>query len=227
MKKQIPDKYSNGFEADIWSVLKIMGEFVEGYERMHKIGPCVSIFGSARFHKGHQYYEMAEKVALQLTKVGFGVITGGGPGLMEAGNKGARDGEGKSVGLTIRLPFESDANAYVDRDYLIQFNYFFARKVMLVKYAQGFVVLPGGLGTLDEFFESLTLMQTGKINAFPVVLMGKKYWQGLLDWMKQTLLAEGAISESDLDLFIVTDDAEEAVEHVTKFYQTHSLAPNF
>jgi len=225
--KTIPDKYSNSLEADIWSVFKIMGEFVEGYERMLKIGPCVSIFGSARFKEDHIYYKMAEEVAFKLTQVGFGVITGGGPGLMEAGNKGAKLGNGKSVGLTIRLPFETDANSYVDRDHLIQFNYFFARKVMLVKYAQGFVVLPGGVGTLDEFFESLTLMQTGKINRFPVVLMGKKYWEGLLVWMRETLLEEGAISGKDLELFIVTDDCDEAVEYLTQFYETHKLAPNF
>jgi uncharacterized protein (TIGR00730 family) len=225
--RPIPDKYSSAFEADIWSVFKIMGEFVEGYEKMLKIGPCVSIFGSARFKEGHEYYTMAEEVAYKLTQVGFGVLTGGGPGLMEAGNKGAKRGNGKSVGLTIRLPFESDANPFVDPDYLIQFNYFFARKVMLVKYAQGFIVLPGGVGTLDEFFESLTLMQTGKINRFPVVLMGEKYWRGLLDWMKDTLLAEGAISEEDLDFFYITDDPTAAVDHVTSFYETHKLAPNF
>jgi uncharacterized protein (TIGR00730 family) len=225
--KKIPDKYSNGFEADIWSVFKIMGEFVEGYERMLKIGPCVSIFGSARIKEDSPYYKMTEDVAQKLTEVGFGVITGGGPGLMEAGNKGAKNGKGKSVGLTIRLPFEDSANQYVDKKHLIEFNYFFARKVMLVKYAQGFIVLPGGVGTLDEFFESLTLIQTGKINKFPVVLMGKEYWKGMIDWMKNTMLAEGTISKEDLDLFMLTDDPTEAVNHITSFYETHKLAPNF
>lgn len=227
LTRKIPDKYSNGFEADIWSVFKIMGEFVEGYERMLKIGPCVSIFGSARIKEHSPYYKMTEEVAEKLTQVGFGVITGGGPGLMEAGNKGARNGKGKSVGLTIRLPFEDSANEFVDKKYLIEFNYFFARKVMLVKYAQGFVVLPGGVGTLDEFFESLTLIQTGKINKFPVVLMGKEYWKGMIDWMKDTMLREGTISEDDLDLFMLTDDPNEAVNYITSFYDTHKLAPNF
>lgn len=225
--KQIPDRYPDGFENDIWSVFKIMGEFVEGYERMLKIGPCVSIFGSARMGDNHHYYELTETISEKLSRVGFGVITGGGPGLMEAANKGARNGDGKSVGLCIRLPFEDEPNRYVDRKYLIEFNYFFARKVMLVKYAQGFVVMPGGFGTLDELFESLTLIQTGKIDPFPVVLMGKDYWSGLIKWIMDVMLKQGAISEKDLDLYKLTDDPDEAVEHITSFYKTHKLAPNF
>ncbi len=228
MTPKIPGKYTDeGFEQDIWSVFKIMAEFVEGYERLVKIGPCVSIFGSARLPIDHKWSKMAEEVAYKLTKTGFGVITGGGPGIMEAGNMGARRGDGKSVGLTIRLPFEDGANKYVDRNYHIDFNYFFARKVMFVKYAQGFVVFPGGLGTLDEFFESLTLIQTNKINRFPVVLMGRSFWQGLVDWMKESMLKEGTISSSDMDMFMLTDDPQEAVDYICDFYESNPLSPNF
>ena len=224
---QVPDKYPAGFENDIWSVFKIMGEFVDGYERMLKIGPCVSIFGSARFSQDHYYYSVTEELAFELTKLGFGILTGGGPGLMEAANKGAQRGKGKSVGLVINLPFEDKPNPYIDKKYMIDFNYFFARKVMLVKYAQAFVVMPGGVGTLDEFFESLTLMQTKKIHRFPVVLFGKDYWSGLVEWMKNTMLNQGAISESDLDLFLITDSVEAAIQYISDFYETHDISPNF
>ncbi len=226
-KNPVPDKYPSGFENDIWSVFKIMGEFVEGYERMLKIGPCVSIFGSARFPAEHHYYEVTEQIAYELTKLGFGILTGGGPGLMEAANKGAQKGKGKSIGLVIKLPFEDEPNPYIDKRYRIDFNYFFARKVMLVKYAQAFIVMPGGVGTLDEFFESLTLMQTQKIQQFPVVLFGKDYWQGLVDWMKHTMLAQGAISDNDMDLFLLTDSVEEAIRYIADFYETHDMTPNF
>jgi len=223
----IPEKYENGSENDLWSIFKIMGEFVEGYDRLLKIGPCVTIFGSARMKEGDKHYDMATKTAHEITKKGFGVITGGGPGIMKAANKGARLGEGKSVGLGINLPFEQGPNEYVDPQYLIDFNYFFARKVMFVKYAQGFIVFPGGLGTLDEFFEALTLIQTRKITRFPVILIGKDYWEGLIDWLKNTLLEQGTISPEDLNLFHLTDDYMEAVHKICEYYQKHTLRPNF
>lgn len=223
----IPDKYSTDLRNDVWSIFKVMGEFVEGYEKMFEIGPCVSVFGSARINDNSPYYKMTVEMSERLTDVGFGVITGGGPGLMEAANRGAQQGNGKSVGLTIRLPFEAGANEFVDKQHHIDFNYFFARKVMFVKYAQGFVVFPGGFGTLDEFFESLTLMQTEKIDRFPVVLMGTEYWQGLVDWIRDTMLASGAISDKDMDLFLLTDCIDDAINYLTDFYKVHKIAPNF
>ncbi|CAL2060975.1 TIGR00730 family Rossman fold protein [Tenacibaculum sp. 190524A05c] len=212
---------------DSWAIFKIMAEFVDGYERLSKIGPCVSIFGSARTKPDHKYYKLAEEVAYQLTQNGFGVITGGGPGIMEAGNKGANRGKGTSVGLNIELPFEQHDNPWIDPGKSLDFDYFFVRKVMFVKYSQGFVVMPGGFGTLDELFEAITLIQTHKIGRFPIVLVGKKFWGGLLDWIKNTLLEEGNISEGDLKLFRVVDTAEEAVEHFNKFYAKYQLKPNF
>jgi uncharacterized protein (TIGR00730 family) len=212
---------------DSWQIFKIMSEFVEGFEKLSKIGPCVSIFGSARTKPDDPYYKMADDIAFRLTQEGFGIISGGGPGIMEAANKGADRGDGKSVGLNIDLPFEQHHNPYIDKDKLITFDYFFVRKLMFVKYAQGFVVMPGGFGTLDEFFESLTLIQTQKIGRFPVVLVGKDFWSGLLDWVKQVMLKEGNISEKDLDLFQLVDTAEEAVECISKFYTKYLLRPNF
>ena len=213
---------------DTWAIFRIMAEFVEGFETLGEIGPCVSIFGSARTQPGHPYYELGVEVAKELTRKGFGVITGGGPGIMEAGNKGAREEGGSSVGLNIELPFEQSSNPYIDSDKLIDFNYFFVRKVMFVKYAQGFIVLPGGFGTLDELFEALTLIQTKKIHPFPVVLVGSDFWGGMIDWIKKTLLAkEGNISEKDLDLFVTVDTAEDAVNHIVEFYSSHRLEPNF
>jgi uncharacterized protein (TIGR00730 family) len=223
----IPDKYREDISNDIWSVFKIMGEFVEGYDKLLKIGPCVSIFGSSRLKPGDLYYEKAVDTAYKLTQMGFGIITGGGPGIMEAGNKGARRGNGKSVGLNIELPFEEVPNNFIDPHFSINFNYFFARKVMFVKYAQGFVVFPGGLGTLDEFFEALTLMQTNKISKFPVLLIGKEYWAGLMDWIKNTMMTYGTVSENDMELFHLTDDIDEAVSVICKFYEEHELSPNF
>lgn len=225
--RKIPDKYESGFDKDVWSIFKIMGEFVEGYDKLLRIGPCVSVFGSSRLKEGDPYYEMAVDVARKLTEVGFGVITGGGPGIMEAANKGARQGNGKSVGLTIELPFEEDANPYIDKQYLIEFNYFFARKVMFVKYAQGFIVFPGGFGTLDELFEALTLIQTRKINPFPIVLVGKEFWGGLIAWIRDSMIAKGTISPNDMNLFHLTDDPREAVEILYNYYQDNILAPNF
>lgn len=224
---KIPDQYEERIQNDLWSVFKIMGEFAEGYDKLLRIGPCVSIFGSSRLKEDSAYYQMATRISYELTRMGFGVITGGGPGVMEAGNRGAQLGEGKSVGLCISLPFEEEPNRYVDDAYTIKFNYFFARKVMFVKYAQGFVVFPGGLGTLDEFFEALTLIQTEKINPFPVVLVGTEYWSGLVTWMKETMVANGTISDSDMDLFHLTDDEDEAVTVIHDFYKKHKLEPNF
>ncbi|GAB2493887.1 MAG: TIGR00730 family Rossman fold protein [Cytophagales bacterium] len=212
-----------------WAIFKVMSEFVEGFEKLAKIGPCVSIFGSARTPRDHEYYQVAEEIAAKLVRHGYGVITGGGPGIMEAGNKGAYSEGGKSVGLNIQLPFEQFNNIYIDRDKLLTFDYFFVRKVMFIKYAQGFVVLPGGFGTLDEFFEALTLIQTNKIGRFPIVLVGKDYWGGLVDWIKKTLLRgdPNYISESDLDLFTVVDNATEAVKAIDEFYSKYLLSPNF
>jgi uncharacterized protein (TIGR00730 family) len=213
---------------DSWAVFKIMSEFVEGYERLGKIGPCVSIFGSARTKPGTRYYELAEDIAYQLTLNDYGVITGGGPGIMEAGNKGAKKGKGISVGLNIDLPFEQEGNPYIDNDKLINFDYFFVRKVMFVKYAQGFIVLPGGFGTLDELFEAITLIQTTKTGKFPIILVGKDFWSGLLKWVKDVLLdQEKNISPEDIDLMVLVDTAEEAVEEINKFYKKHILTPNF
>ena len=214
--------------ANSWVIFKVMAEFVDGFEKLAKIGPCVSIFGSARTKADHPHYKMAEEVAAKLVQNGYGVITGGGPGIMEAGNKGAHSQSGKSVGLNIDLPFEQFDNVYIDRDKLINFDYFFVRKVMFVKYSQGFIVMPGGLGTLDEMFEALTLIQTKKIGRFPIVLVGRSYWEGLVDWMKKTLLEEHKnINETDLDLFSLVDTADEAVAVINEFYSKYSLAPNF
>lgn len=214
--------------ADSWQIFKVMSEFVEGFEKMAKIGPCVSIFGSARTQENNDYYKLAEEIAFQLTRKGYGVITGGGPGIMEAGNKGAQKGGGKSVGLNIELPFEQTSNPYIDADKLIDFDYFFVRKVMFIKYAQGFVVMPGGVGTLDELFEALTLIQTHKIGRFPIVLVGSDFWNGLIDWIKKVMLEEEQnISPEDLDLFAVVDTAEEAVAHIDDFYSKYLLKPNF
>lgn len=213
---------------DSWAIFKIIAEFVEGYERMAKIGPCISVFGSARTKPDNQYYQMGVRVAELLAEGGFGVITGGGPGIMEAGNKGAQQGGGKSVGLNIDLPFEQSHNPYIDQEHNLEFDYFFVRKVMFVKYAQGFVVLPGGFGTLDELFEALTLIQTKKINKRPVVLLGREYWTGLVDWIKTAMLEqENNISAVDLDLFGIVDTAEEAYEYIEEFYKSHELSPNF
>ena len=213
---------------DSWAVFKIMSEFVDGYERMDRIGPCVSIFGSARTSEDNKYYQLAEEIAFQLTQNNYGVITGGGPGIMEAGNKGAHRGGGTSVGLNIELPFEQFDNPYIDRDKLINFDYFFVRKVMFVKYAQGFVVLPGGAGTLDELFEAFTLIQTKKIGRFPIILVGGDYWNGLIDWIKNTMLGkEGNISPEDMDLIKIVETPEEVISEINNFYNKHALKANF
>lgn len=214
--------------SDSWQIFKVMSEFVEGFETLGRIGPCVSIFGSARTKPENKYYQLAVEIGHKLADAGFGVITGGGPGIMEAGNKGAKDGNGKSVGLNINLPFEQTHNAYIDMDKLINFDYFFVRKVMFMKYAQGFIVLPGGLGTLDELFEALTLIQTEKIAQFPIVLVGRSYWDGLFDWIKEKMLEEEKnINAEDLYLVNLVDTADEAVEVIKEFYLKYSISPNF
>ncbi len=229
IRKAFATKDWNDIKAsDSWQIFKIMSEFVEGFEKMSKIGPCVSIFGSARTHPDNKYYLLAEEIAYKLTVEGYGVITGGGPGIMEAANKGARRGKGKSVGLNIELPFEQKPNDFIDRDKSIDFHYFFVRKTIFLKYSQGFVGMPGGLGTMDELFEALTLVQTNKIAQFPVVLVGKDYWEGLISWIKTTMLhAEHNINEADLDLFKIVDTADDAVKHIVDFYSKYLLKPNF
>ena len=214
--------------SDSWQIFKIMSEFVDGFDTMSKIGPCVSIFGSARTKPNHTYYNQAEEIAYLLTQKGYGVITGGGPGIMEAANKGAKRGQGKSVGLNIELPFEQSHNQFIDNDKLLNFDYFFVRKVMFVKYAQGFIVLPGGVGTLDELFEAITLIQTEKIARFPIVLVGKRYWSGMLDWIKNIMLdLESNISLEDLDLLSVVNTPMQAVNVIDSFYKKYTLKPNF
>ena len=214
--------------SDSWLIFKVLSEFVEGFDKLAKIGPCVSIFGSARTQPDHPYYKMAEEIAAKLVRHGYGVITGGGPGIMEAGNKGAFEQGGKSVGLNIYLPFEQHSNIFIDPDKNINFDFFFVRKVMFVKYAQGFVVMPGGFGTLDELFEALTLIQTKKIGRFPIVLVGRSYWSGLMEWVKNTMLdLEQNINPEDLKLFSIVDTAEEAVYVIDEFYAKYLLKPNF
>ncbi len=221
------DKFGTDSNRDLWSIFKVMGEFVDGYDTLLRIGPCISIFGSARLQPDTKYYNMAVDAAAAIVENGFGVITGGGPGIMEAGNKGATKHGGKSVGLGIELPKEQGVNEFVTPKYVINFKYFFVRKVMFVKYAQGFIVFPGGFGTLDELFETLTLIQTEKIEKIPIVMVGKEYWQGLVDWMKEKLEAEGYICEHDMDLFYLTDDTDDAVKYVCDFYKNRRLEPNF
>jgi uncharacterized protein (TIGR00730 family) len=214
--------------SDSWQIFKVMAEFVEGFEKMASIGPCVSIFGSARTGEGTRYYMLAEEIAFKLTQSGYGVITGGGPGIMEAANKGASKGGGISVGLNIHLPHEQGSNPFIDHDKLITFKHFFVRKVMFQKYAQGFIVLPGGFGTFDEFFESATLIQTGKIGRFPIVLVGTDFWKGLVEWIHRVVQMEQQnISPEDLDLFTLVDSADEAVSVINKFYSKYMLSPNF
>jgi len=210
-----------------WMIFKMMAEFVDGFERMTKIGPSVSIFGSARTNPDNPTYKLTEEIAYKLTKIGFGVITGGGPGIMEAGNKGAKKGKGLSIGLNIKLPFEQNHNKYIDERLSIDFDYFFARKVMFVKYSQGFIVMPGGFGTLDELFEALTLIQTRKIGRFPIILVGVKYWQGLIDFMRNSLLAEGNINEEDFNLFRIVETADEAITHINAYYNKYAIKQNF
>jgi uncharacterized protein (TIGR00730 family) len=207
------------YTTDSWRVFRIMGEFVEGFDTLARIGPAVSVFGSARTPQNSHEYAAAEETARRLVDAGFAVITGGGPGIMEAANKGAVDADGYSVGCNIELPFEQGMNEYVR--IAVNFRYFFVRKTMFVKYAEGFIIFPGGFGTMDELFESLTLIQTGKVRNFPVVLFGSEYWRGLLEWMKSTMLTEGKIHPRDLELLIVTDSPEEAVQAIVSCYRAN------
>lgn len=215
-----------------WTMFKVVSEFVESFERMNKLGPAVSIFGSARTQPGEPMYDLAVKIARVLTDEGFGIITGGGPGIMEAGNKGAFDIGGESIGLSINLPFEQGHNDFIDKDKIISFNYFFVRKVIFVKYAQAFVVLPGGFGTMDELFEVLTLIQTKKISAVPVVLVGKEYWSGLKEWVAKVMYGQAKnINEEDIDLLPIVDTPQEVLKVITDFYSDkqvdHQLKPNY
>jgi len=213
---------------DSWSVFKIMGEFVDGYEKMSKIGPCVSIFGSARTKEDDKFYKLATTIAKDIVDMGFGIITGGGPGIMEAANKGAKEAVGSSVGLNIELPFEQDHNNFIDDDKLLEFDYFFVRKVMFVKYSQGFVVMPGGFGTLDELFEAITLIQTKKSQKFPIILVGSKFWENCYTWIRSTLVEDfNYISPDELDLISIVDSSSEVIEILSKFYKQKSISPNF
>jgi len=223
-----PKNWNEIKSNDSWMIFKVMAEFVDGFDKMAKIGPCVSIFGSARTKHENKYFTMAEEIAAQLAQKGYGVITGGGPGIMEAGNKGAFNAGGRSAGLNIELPHEQFNNEYIDSDKLLNFDYFFVRKVMFMKYSQGFIALPGGFGTFDELFEAITLIQTGKVAKFPIVLVGKDYWSGLIDWITKVVLAtEENISTKDLDLFKLVDTVDDAVKCIDDFYSNYLLKPNF
>ena len=214
--------------TDSWVIFKVMAEFVQGFEKLAKIGPCVTIFGSARSKPGSENYLIAQQIGAKLVEHGYGVITGGGPGIMEAGNKGAREAGGKSVGLNIELQHEQFSNIYIDPDKRIDFDYFFVRKVMFVRYSQGFIVMPGGFGTLDEFFEALTLIQTQKIGRFPIVLVGRAFWGGLIDWIESTVLTKEAnVNAEDMNLFNVVENPAEAVDVINEFYEKYLLSPNF
>lgn len=236
MEKKDLDKVKDSFQAkswsetisvDTWEIFKVMSEMVEGFDKLSKTGPCVSIFGSARTPESNKYYRLAEEIAYLLTKHGFGVITGGGPGIMEAANKGAHFAGGKSVGLNIQLPFEQKPNPFIDRTRLLNFDFFYVRKTMFMRYSMGFIALPGGFGTLDELTEAITLIQTHKLVKFPIVLVCREYWEGFTDWITKKVLPESMISENDLSLFTVVDTAEEAVKQITDFYETYALKPNF
>ena len=213
---------------DSWSVFKIMGELVEGYEKLSQLGPCVSIFGSARTKPDNKFYKETVEISESIVKLGLGVISGGGPGIMEAANKGAQKAGGVSVGLNIDLPHEQMPNPFIDTDKVIDFDYFFVRKVMFVRYAQAFVVMPGGFGTLDEFFEAITLIQTNKIERFPVILYGSEFWSGCIEWIKNIVCKKfNNVSEDEMFLFEVVDSKNEIIEILKKFYDKKKFAPNF
>ena len=229
IKASLTQKTWNEIKSnDSWAIFKIMSEFVNGYEKMARIGPSVSIFGSARTKNNNPYYKLTEEIAFKIGKAGYGVISGGGPGIMEAANKGAHLAGGASVGLNIDLPFEQHFNPYIDHDKNLQFDYFFVRKVMFVKYSQAFVVMPGGFGTLDELFEAITLIQTKKIGRFPIILVGSEFWTGLIEWIKNTIVDSYLnASPEDMDLIKVVDTADEVVDMINSFYKKYSLSPNF
>lgn len=227
----MPDRYDPDpgipFASDAWRVFRIVSEFVDGFETMTNLGPSVSIFGSARLKPGTEYYNLAVDVSQHVARKGFAIITGGGPGIMEAANKGAQSVNGRSCGLTIDLPMESSSNDFIDIKYNLRFRYFFVRKVMFIRYAQGYVFLPGGVGTLDELFEAITLIQTKKIHPFPIYMMGKSYWEGMLQWIKDVVLKHECISPEDLDLIQVTDDPEEVANGIERHYQRNRVERNF
>ena len=228
MKVSNNKKWNEIKTNDSWSIFKIMGEFVEGYEKLSAIGPCISIFGSARTIPEDKYYKLAEEIAAEIVDRGYGVITGGGPGIMEAANKGANKKNGKSVGLCIKLPFEDTNNKFIDKDKELNFDYFLVRKVMFVRYAQGFGVMPGGFGTLDEVFEAITLIQTHKVEKFPIILVSSKFWSGMLDWIKETLLKENNnISSKDLELIKIGDTKEDVMDILEEFHNNYVFSPNF
>ena len=210
---------------DIWRIFRIMAEFVEGFETLSKSGPCVTIFGSARAHEDHPHYKLAVEVARAVVRSGYGVITGGGPGIMEAANRGAHEEGGASIGLNIQLPFEQKPNPHIKT--MLSFRHFFVRKVMFLKYTSAVIVMPGGFGTLDEFFETLTLVQTSKVNTMPLVLMGKEYWKGMMDWLSTVMVGEQYIHASDMSLMHMTDDPDEAVEVIKKKISAGTVARNF
>lgn len=213
---------------DSWSVFKVMGELVEGYERLSEIGPCVSIFGSARTNNDDYYYNETIEISKLIVSKGLGVITGGGPGIMEAANKGSKNANGISVGLNIKLPFEQDPNEYIDKDKSLDFDYFFVRKVMFVKYAQAFIVMPGGFGTFDELFESLTLIQTKKIEKIPVILYGSEFWEGCLNWLHKVVLKQYKnISNEDMSIFKIANKPHEVISIIDDFYSNKGYSPNF
>jgi len=214
-------------QEDLWRVFRIMAEFVEGFEKMSSIKPSVAVFGSARTKPNHNSYKMTVEVSKELTKKGFGIITGGGPGIMEAANKGAKESNGSSTGVNIELPNEQGSNIFVDRDKLLTFRYFFVRKVMFFKYSQGFVILPGGFGTIDELFEILTLVQTGKTKKVPIVVMGVEYWKPLMNWIKDYMAKFKYIEDFDMNLFKLTDDPKEAAEIIYQFHKGKKIIPNF
>jgi hypothetical protein len=222
-----PEADKQIFSHDAWRVFRIISEFVDGFETMTNIGPSVSIFGSARFSPDSPYYKLAVDVSQHIARKGFAIITGGGPGIMEAANRGAQEVKGRSCGLAIDLPFESEPNSFIDAKYRLNFRYFFIRKVMFIRYAQGYVFLPGGFGTLDELFEALTLIQTKKIKPFPIYLMGKGYWNQMLKWIEETMLAQGCISKEDFDMFHITDDPEEVANGIERHYQRDRAVKNF
>jgi len=223
----LPKTWSETISYDTWEIFKVMAEMVEGFNKLTRIGPCVSIFGSARTDENNKYYKLTEEVAYLLTKSGFGIITGGGQGIMEAANKGAHFARGKSVGLNIALPFEQKPNPFIDSNKLLTFDYFFVRKTMFLRYSMGFIAMPGGFGTLDELTEAITLIQTQKLGTFPIVLMVKEYWEGFIKWIENTVLTSENVSPEDLKIFSVVDTAEEAVNIINEFYKTYSLKPNF
>lgn len=225
---QITDEKETGlFTADSWRVFRIISEFVDGFETMTDLGPSVSIFGSARLPATSIYYDLGIRVAQLVAQKGFAIITGGGPGIMEAANKGAQSVNGRSCGLAVDLPFETEPNHFIDPKYKLSFRYFFIRKVMFIRYAQGYVFLPGGYGTLDELFEALTLIQTKKIHPFPIYLMGKSYWSGLIEWIKSTMISEGCLTEKDFDMMQITDDPEEVANGIERHYQRDRALKNF